>query len=133
MDAFDPSLTSIAVHYSLFPLQVFRKLTILFKSLGVKAVFDTSCSRDLSLIESCNEFISPYKQRHSDDKESKSFLPMISSARQGWICYAEKTLGRMFFHIFLRLRALNSPLELSSNTIYATNYALGQVRFILGQ
>ncbi|KAD1475659.1 hypothetical protein E3N88_42763 [Mikania micrantha] len=57
------SRASIAVHYGLSPIQVFRKLTTLFKSLGVKAVFDTSCSRDLSLIESC------------------------------WICYAEKTLG----------------------------------------
>ncbi|XP_052620944.1 protein NAR1-like, partial [Lactuca sativa] len=50
------SRASIAVHYGLSPLQVFKKLTTLFKSLGVKAVFDTSCSRDLSLIESCNEF-----------------------------------------------------------------------------
>ncbi|KAL4562534.1 hypothetical protein LXL04_034741 [Taraxacum kok-saghyz] len=84
------SRASIAVHFGLSPLQVFRKLTTLFKSLGVKAVFDTSCSRDLSLIESCNEFISRYKQSNS---ESTSYLPMISSACPGWICYAEKTLG----------------------------------------
>ncbi|KAJ0808746.1 putative Iron hydrogenase, small subunit, Iron hydrogenase, large subunit [Helianthus annuus] len=87
------SRASIAVHYGLSPVQVFRKLTTLFKSLGVNAIYDTSCSKDLSLIESCNEFISRYKQSRLDDKESKSFLPMISSACPGWICYAEKTLG----------------------------------------
>ncbi|KAA8519196.1 hypothetical protein F0562_013452 [Nyssa sinensis] len=50
------SRASLAVHFGLSPLQVFRKLTTFLKSLGVKAIFDTSCSRDLSLIESCNEF-----------------------------------------------------------------------------
>lgn len=64
--------------------QVFKKLTTFLKSLGVKAVFDTSCSRDLSLIESCNEFISRYKQIHSsDDGIGKSSLPMIASACPG--------------------------------------------------
>lgn len=64
--------------------QVFRKLTTLFKSLGVKAIFDTSCSRDLTLIESCNEFITRYNQS-TDDARRKSLLPMISSACPG-IC-----------------------------------------------
>lgn len=102
------SRASIAVHYGLSPLQVFRKLTTLFKSLGVKAVFDTSCSRDLSLIESCNEFISRYKQSHSNDKESKSFLPMISSACPGWICYAEKTLGS---YVLPYISSVKSPQQ----------------------
>lgn len=102
------SRASIAVHYGLSPLQVFRKLTTLFKSLGVKAVFDTSCSRDLSLIESCNEFISRYKQSNSYDKESKSFLPMISSACPGWICYAEKTLGS---YVLPYISSVKSPQQ----------------------
>ncbi|KAL6197823.1 hypothetical protein ACLB2K_027616 [Fragaria x ananassa] len=86
------SRASLAVHFGISQLQVFRKLTTLFKSLGVKAIFDTSCSRDLTLIESCNEFITRYKQS-TDDESRKSLLPMISSACPGWICYAEKTLG----------------------------------------
>ncbi|CAH1439893.1 unnamed protein product [Lactuca virosa] len=103
------SRASIAVHYGLSPLQVFKKLTTLFKSLGVKAVFDTSCSRDLSLIESCNEFISRYKQSNSDDKESsRSFLPMISSACPGWICYAEKTLGS---YVLPYISSVKSPQQ----------------------
>ncbi|XP_055820479.1 protein NAR1 isoform X2 [Solanum dulcamara] len=88
------SRASLAVHYGLSSLQVFRKLTTLFKSLGVKAIFDTSCSRDLTLIESCNEFMVRYEQSQcTSSGESKPPLPMISSACPGWICYAEKTLG----------------------------------------
>lgn len=88
------SRASLATYFDLSPAQVFRKLTTFFKSLGVKAVYDTSCSRDISLVESCNEFISRYKQHHLDgNDESGSNLPMISSACPGWICYAEKTLG----------------------------------------
>lgn len=64
--------------------QVLTKLTTFFKSLGVKAVFDTSSSRDLTLIESCNEFITRYKQSNStNDVKSKSAFPMISSACPG--------------------------------------------------
>ncbi|GMH05383.1 hypothetical protein Nepgr_007223 [Nepenthes gracilis] len=54
-------IASLAVHFGLSPLQVFKKLTTLFKSLGVKAVFDTSSSRDITLTEACNEFVTRYK------------------------------------------------------------------------
>ena len=65
-------------------LQVFKKLTTFFKSLGVKAVFDTSSSRDLTLIETCNEFVNRYKQSQLNNNEkSKSALPMLSSACPG--------------------------------------------------
>lgn len=103
------SRASIAVHYGLSPVQVFRKLTTLFKSVGVKAIYDTSCSRDLSLIESCNEFISRYKQSCSDNtNESRSSLPMISSACPGWICYAEKTLGS---YVLPYISSVKSPQQ----------------------
>lgn len=53
----------------------------------MKAIFDTSCSRDLTLIESCNEFIARYKQSQSTDGEGlKSHLPIISSACPGTFC-----------------------------------------------
>ncbi|XP_028773601.1 protein NAR1-like isoform X2 [Neltuma alba] len=97
------SRASLAVHFGISPLQfaneifafqVFKRLTRFFKSLGVKAIFDTSCSRDLTLIESCNEFISRYKHNQLiNDGSSKLGLPMIASACPGWICYAEKQLG----------------------------------------
>ncbi|XP_072974252.1 protein NAR1 isoform X1 [Typha angustifolia] len=103
------SRASLAAHFGLSPSQVFRKLTTFFKSLGVKAVYDTSCSRDLSLIESCNEFISRYKLHQlPGSKECGSSLPMLSSACPGWICYAEKTLGS---YILPYISSVKSPQQ----------------------
>lgn len=65
-------------------IQVFKKLTTFLKSLGVKAVFDTSCSRDLTLVETCNEFITRYKQSQATDDEKSTFaLPMLCSSCPG--------------------------------------------------
>jgi iron only hydrogenase large subunit-like protein len=64
----------------------------LLKSIGVKAVFDTSSSRDLSLIEACNEFVSRYeKNQSSSGKEAGANLPMISSACPGKIIAGNMT------------------------------------------
>ncbi|KAL6990646.1 Cytosolic Fe-S cluster assembly factor nar1 [Sarracenia purpurea var. burkii] len=104
------SRASLAVYFGLSPLQVLKKLTTFFKSLGVKAVFDTSCSRDLTLIESCNEFVSRYRQIYSShDGSCKSSLPMIASACPGWICYAEKTLGS---YILPYISSVKSPQQI---------------------
>ncbi|KAG9297533.1 hypothetical protein G9A89_001473 [Geosiphon pyriformis] len=113
------SRASIAAKYQLTPLQVAQRLTHFLKSLGVHHVFDTSFSRDLSLIESAQEFVTRYRALQeeesrspslSDDYSSKSKkgrragnvsvgnkamvearLPMLASSCPGWICYAEKT------------------------------------------
>ncbi|XP_024524681.1 protein NAR1 [Selaginella moellendorffii] len=90
------SRASLAAYYGLSQLQVFRKLTGFLKSLGVKAVFDTSCSRDLSLIESCVEFVNRYKERQ---------LPVVTSACPGWICYAEKTLDAEILPYISRVKS----------------------------
>ncbi|RVW87115.1 Protein NAR1 [Vitis vinifera] len=119
------SRASFAIHFGLSPLQVLRKLTTFFKSLGVKAVFDTSCSRDLSLIESCNAFISRYKQHHStEDEKCKTSLPMLSSACPGWICYAEKTLGS---YILPYISSVKSPQQTIGVTI--KNYLCQKMGF----
>ncbi|XP_074320988.1 protein NAR1-like [Silene latifolia] len=103
------SRASLAAHFGLSPVQVLRKLTTFFKSLGVKAVFDTSCSRDLALIEACNEFIAQYKQNQPlSGAICKTALPMISSACPGWICYAEKTLGS---YILPYISSVKSPQQ----------------------
>ncbi|KAL3742297.1 hypothetical protein ACJRO7_017732 [Eucalyptus globulus] len=99
------SRASLAAHFGLSPLQVLRKLVTFFKSMGVKAVFDTSCSRDISLIESCNEFMMRYKQTKS---KGDNPLPMLASACPGWICYAEKTLGS---YILPYISSVKSPQQ----------------------
>jgi iron only hydrogenase large subunit-like protein len=53
---------SFAAKYNQTPLQVARKLTWFFKTLGVHSVFDTSFSRDLSLLETGREFVSRYRK-----------------------------------------------------------------------
>lgn len=94
-------------------------MTYFFKSLGVHYVFDTSFSRDFSLLESAREFVERFrfyqeKQQKKDpvnnnvkstrikrngtsgggdEAMSEAKLPMLASACPGWICYAEKTHG----------------------------------------
>ncbi|KAM7262913.1 hypothetical protein ACFE04_000596 [Oxalis oulophora] len=109
------SRASLAVHFGLSPVQVFKKLTTFLKSLGVRAVYDTSCSRDIALIESCNEFVSRYKQSQAtDDERSKSSLPLLSSACPGWICYAEKLLGSF---VLPYVSSVKSPQQTIGATI----------------
>uniref|UniRef100_A0A3B6KA93 Iron hydrogenase small subunit domain-containing protein n=1 Tax=Triticum aestivum TaxID=4565 RepID=A0A3B6KA93_WHEAT len=87
------SRASLAAFFGLSQSQVFRKLTALFKSMGVKAVYDTSSSRDLALIEACNEFISRYKlSQLSSDKEVGTSLPVLSSACPGHMMYIMVTV-----------------------------------------
>ncbi|CAI5509062.1 unnamed protein product [Closterium sp. Naga37s-1] len=58
------SRAALAAHYKITPLQAFRKLTLFLHSLGVAAVFDTSASRDVALIEACHEFVCAFR-RHA--------------------------------------------------------------------
>ncbi|ORX92524.1 cytosolic Fe-S cluster assembly factor narfl [Basidiobolus meristosporus CBS 931.73] len=117
------SRASIAAKYNLTPLQVAKRLTWFFKNLGVHQVFDTSFSRDFSLVESAREFVGKYKKWQSQnptpiveetvnapkrmrrappkasDISADSAMPMLASACPGWICYAEKTHGYLLPHI----------------------------------
>lgn len=94
------SRASLAAYYGLTPLQAFKKLTGFLKSLGVKAVFDTSCSRDLSLVESCSEFVERFRAGEK--------FPILASSCPGWICYAEKTHGN---DILPYISAVKSPQQ----------------------
>ncbi|MCO5547603.1 hypothetical protein L7F22_001054 [Adiantum nelumboides] len=103
------SRTSLACYYGISPLQAFKKLTTFFKSLGVKAVFDTSCSRDMSLIESCEEFIKIHKaQGKSQTGGQNKGFPLLASSCPGWVCYAEKTLDSS---ILPHISSVKSPQQ----------------------
>ncbi|XP_023542137.1 protein NAR1-like isoform X2 [Cucurbita pepo subsp. pepo] len=109
------SRASLAVHFGISPLKVFKKLTTFLKSMGVKAIFDTSCSRDLTLIEACKEFIARYRQSQSVNGEKcKSSVPMISSACPGWICYAEKQHGS---YILPYISSVKSPQQMIGSIV----------------
>ncbi|XP_040446968.1 cytosolic iron-sulfur assembly component 3 isoform X3 [Falco naumanni] len=83
------SRASLAARCKMGVLETARKLTAFLKSLGVHYVFDTTFSRNFSLLESQREFVKRFRKQ-SEDKKA---LPMLASACPGWICYAEKTHG----------------------------------------
>ncbi|EHB14112.1 Cytosolic Fe-S cluster assembly factor NARFL [Heterocephalus glaber] len=83
------SRASLAARFQLSPTDTARKLTSFFKKIGAHFVFDTTFSRNFSLIESQREFV----QRFRGQTDSRKALPVLASACPGWICYAEKTHG----------------------------------------
>ncbi|XP_066833865.1 cytosolic iron-sulfur assembly component 3 isoform X1 [Anser cygnoides] len=83
------SRASLAARCKLSVLETAKKLTAFLKSLGVHYVFDTTFSRNFSLLESQKEFVKRFRKQPEDKKA----LPMLASACPGWICYAEKTHG----------------------------------------
>lgn len=60
--------------------------------LSAEFVFDTTFSREFSLLESGREFVSHYRAAAASGSRTGQ-LPVITSACPGWICYAEKTHG----------------------------------------
>ncbi|KFO34761.1 cytosolic iron-sulfur assembly component 3 [Fukomys damarensis] len=83
------SRASLAARFQLSPTDTARKLTSFFKKIGAHFVFDTTFSRNFSLLESQREFV----QRFRGQTDSGKALPVLASACPGWICYAEKTHG----------------------------------------
>ncbi|XP_012673808.1 cytosolic Fe-S cluster assembly factor narfl isoform X1 [Clupea harengus] len=104
------SRASLAARFGLSSSDAGRRLTSFFKSLGVHYVFDTSFSRNFSLLESQREFI----QRFQRKEEDKKALPMLASACPGWICYAEKTHGEF---ILPYISTTRSPQQMMGSLV----------------
>ncbi|NXF78192.1 NARFL factor, partial [Sclerurus mexicanus] len=81
------SRASLAARCKMGVVETAKKLTTFLKS--VHFVFDTTFSRNFSLLESQREFVRRFRRQGEDRKA----LPMLASACPGWICYAEKTHG----------------------------------------
>ncbi|KAG8557359.1 hypothetical protein GDO81_016604 [Engystomops pustulosus] len=104
------SRASLAAKFNLSIQETAQKLTAFFKHLGVHYVFDTSFSRNFSLLESQREFIQRYKRQ----QEEKKALPMLASACPGWICYAEKTHGSF---IIPHISVIKSPQQVMGSLV----------------
>ncbi|XP_032930028.1 cytosolic iron-sulfur assembly component 3 [Catharus ustulatus] len=104
------SRASLAARCKLGLLETAQKLTMFLKSLGVHYVFDTTFSRNFSLLESQQEFVRRF-QRRADDKKA---LPMLASACPGWICYAEKTHGSF---IIPHISTTKSPQQVMGSLV----------------
>ncbi|XP_049623934.1 cytosolic iron-sulfur assembly component 3 isoform X4 [Suncus etruscus] len=90
------SRASLAAHFQLDPTDTAKKLTTFFKRLGVHHVFDTSFSRNFSLLESQREFVRRFRAQN---------LPVLTSVCPGWICYAEKTHGNLLVPLISTARS----------------------------
>ncbi|CAI5971717.1 unnamed protein product [Closterium sp. NIES-65] len=73
------SRAALAAHYKITPLQAFRKLTSFLHALGVAAVFDTSASRDVALIEACHDGLAAMPHALSDHRAATGATPLAPS------------------------------------------------------
>lgn len=76
------SRASLAVFHNLSASDTLGKLVCFLKGLGVKAVLDTSTSRDLALLESAQEFIARYKAKHPEHAHSAAVETNHSGRQQ---------------------------------------------------
>ncbi|XP_038007595.1 cytosolic iron-sulfur assembly component 3 isoform X2 [Motacilla alba alba] len=104
------SRASLAARCQLGLLETAQKLTTFLKGLGVHHVFDTTFSRNFSLLESQQEFVRRFR-RQAEDKKA---LPMLASACPGWICYAEKTHGSF---ILPHISTTKSPQQVMGSLV----------------
>ncbi|XP_053551245.1 cytosolic iron-sulfur assembly component 3 [Bombina bombina] len=104
------SRASLAARFNLSIQDTAHRLTTFFKQLGVHNVFDTTFSRNFSLLEGQREFI----QRFKKQKEDKKALPMLASACPGWVCYAEKTHGSF---IIPYISSIKSPQQVMGSLV----------------
>ncbi|NXU61300.1 NARFL factor, partial [Horornis vulcanius] len=102
------SRASLAARCKLGLLQTAQRLTTFLKS--VHYVFDTTFSRNFSLLESQREFVRRFHQQAEDKKA----LPMLASACPGWICYAEKTHGSF---IIPHISTTKSPQQVMGSLV----------------
>ncbi|NWT59971.1 NARFL factor, partial [Erythrocercus mccallii] len=102
------SRASLAARCKLGLLETAQKLTTFLKS--VHYVFDTTFSRNFSLLESQQEFLRRF-HRQAEDKKA---LPMLASACPGWICYAEKTHGSF---IIPHISTTKSPQQVMGSLV----------------
>lgn len=87
--------------------------------MGVDYIFDTSFSREFSLLESAAEFVARYKH------QIQSPLPMLASACPGWICYAEKSQGEW---ILPHISTTKSPQQIMGTLVKEYFAKLKQLR-----
>ncbi len=97
------SRASLARVAGLSALEAAQRLTGFFKSIGVARVLDAAAARDVSLLETGEEFVAAWREANESKNNAVSedghretntvCLPLLTSACPGFVCYAEKTHG----------------------------------------
>ncbi|XP_076813276.1 cytosolic Fe-S cluster assembly factor narfl-like [Clavelina lepadiformis] len=101
---------SIAVKQAINAKNAALALSIFFKRLGASFVLDTTFTRELGLIKSAEEFMERYKNKEKMPKT----LPMLTSSCPGWICYAEKTHGKL---VIPHISTVKSPQQITGTLV----------------
>lgn len=95
-------------------------------------MFDTTFSREFSLIESQREFVERFRERNNDSKK----LPILTSVCPGWICYAEKTHGSFilpyirsfdFFNFYLINFSSLTKIKYINSTVKSPQQIMGSL------
>jgi len=88
-----PSITvSLAEEFGLESgIELIGQLNAALRKIGFHAVFDTSFSADLTIMEEASELI--------DRVQSAGVLPMITSCCPGWVKFAEEFYPEMLPHV----------------------------------
>lgn len=108
------SRASLAVKYKMDTEECAKKLSGFFKhNLGAEFVFDTTFSREFSLIESQKEFVQRYRETQTSGTRTGK-LPILTSSCPGWICYAEKTHGTF---ILPYISTVKSPQQVMGSLV----------------
>ncbi|CAF0716024.1 unnamed protein product [Brachionus calyciflorus] len=107
------SRASLAARYNLDLETCTKKLCGFFKNyFNAEFVFDTTFSREFSLIESEREFVERFRKFQSNSSSVK--LPILTSSCPGWICYAEKTHGSF---ILPYISTVKSPQQVMGSLV----------------
>lgn len=102
------SVCSLAVDFSITPLEMANKLVVYFKSLGVTYLIDSSFGRLLSRKMHYDEF------RQAKLSNDNNAVPIFTGICPGFVCYAEKTHGDLLVPKISRIR---SPQSISGRLV----------------
>lgn len=105
------SRASLAVHYALSLEELHGKLETLFRSWSVTHFYDISFARQISLVESVEEFL----------RRSNSELPMVCGTCPGFVARAEASYADFILPL---MSTTKSPQQVCKN-----NYSLSKTNF----
>ncbi|MES1918850.1 hypothetical protein MHBO_000746 [Bonamia ostreae] len=97
------SIVSIANKLKIKPEEAFNKIRdILIRNYNVSIVVDSATGNYLALKESIVEFLKRLEQNEN--------LPILSSECPGWVCYAEKTLGKSVIPLMSKVKSAQATM-----------------------
>jgi iron only hydrogenase large subunit-like protein len=114
--------TALAHQFGLSDVQVMMKLSSHLKAhWRAECVLDTAWALDMALMEAQQEFVDRFKQRSASSSSSSSnssssspAWPVLTSECPGWICYAEKTQGKV---ILPHISTVKSPQQIAGTFV----------------